>query len=56
MFPAGWPTFSAKTQKNVKALGFCVNSTFTEITQVQSILEVLWDSDAHFSSDKAVNC
>ena len=45
---------SARKLKNLKAFCFCVNSTFvisrTEITPVSLFLEVLWDSDAHFSS------
>ena len=48
-----------RAQKLKKCKSLCVNSTFaiskTEITLVQSILELLWDSDVHFSSYKAVN-
>ena len=41
--------FQRKNFKNVKALGFCVNSTFAI-----SRTEVLLDLNAHFSSYKAV--
>ena len=45
--------FQCKSSKNVKALGFCVDSTFA-ISPPSEFLEVLWDSDAHFSSYKGV--
>ena len=58
MFLAGWPSFSAKAQKckTPWAFAFIPLLQYYELRlrQFSEFLEVLWDSDANFSSYKAV--